>query len=309
MATQSSKRYHASMEYIQSPLEIRDRRIRQLVGRKDFDLAMYLDACTGLAEQERTCESIEDLLRLRHTWFRDAFFPDGNEADLERETLIPPYPFHGAPDHRLYSDPRGGVFSTSQRQRVTDSNRLNGMLYADRVMTNIRSGLAAMVPRQYTDVLGTGELDCCTALAGIREDGTMLLAHIPGPGWSSVRETLDWLAPEIDQMKARYLIYPNLPTEGYHEARAHALAVRSNAEFKQLAEAYSLPAIGYESSSTPGERTPRTSGLRTLVTIDQDGLCLSVNQERVSGKYVYGVERSLRLHYHPLHTRAIAWKS
>ncbi len=293
------------MESVRSPLEIRDRRVRQLVGRRDFDPGLYEEACSSLAAQEARCESVDDLLRLRHGWFRDAFFPKEKETNLERETLIPPYPFPSAPDHLMFFDPDGGIFSTSRQERLTVSDRLNGALYGDRIFTSLKSGIIAAIPRRYTDLLGTGELDCCTALAGIREDGTLVLGHIPGPGWFSVKETLDQL--ETYRLDQACLIYPKLPTDGYHDASAQASALRSNAGFEDLAKAYGLPMIGFESSSTPGDRTPHTSGLRTLVTIDQDGLCVSTNQERVSGRYIHGVDHSMRLHYTPIRTKAVPW--
>ena len=141
----------------------------RVLGRPDFDPELYTEACLALATQESACITIKEELELRHNWFRDAFFPAGTVSELELATLIPPYPLHSR-TNLLSLDPRlarkvGGSTDAADKNGLTDVR-----LYADRVFASIKSGMVAELPPSFCDVLGTGQLDCCQALAGVTKD-------------------------------------------------------------------------------------------------------------------------------------------
>ncbi len=209
-------------------------------------------------------------------------------------------------DARFLHMPEGGMFSTWDIRPLTTSDRLEGALYGDRLFTRIRSGIILTGPSDMFDLLGTGELDCCTAIAGLRKNGSLLLGHIPGPHAAHLLETISKLK-SFDLDRA-YLIHPQLPTNGYRDPTHAERAKDGNETYKNIAEKFGMRRIGYASSSFPGEREPdQYSSLRTLVTINRDGVCISLNRERVSSYLVPNDGRHLRMHYEPLATGTFAW--
>ncbi len=274
----------------------------RLLGRPDFDPDLYLEACTHLREQEFACGTEKEELELHHDWFRDAFFPREFSTKLERETLIPPYPFH-AKTSLLEQSPRLARKVSGSTHVADKSGLANVRLYGDRVFTSIHSGLIANIPPSFCHVLGTGQLDCCQALAGVTEENTLFLAHIPGPGPSTARQLLSDLLEKTRFLHACFL-YPRLPEDDYLHPRDAEIAQTSNAWFEHLARSFDLPSLSFLSSSTPGQRRSSLSGLRTLVTVEPRGICLSVNQERLEAR----PHRRYSEHYTPLTTTSIIWE-
>lgn len=306
MATTRPTRYNLAMDRRSDQRSRIEPGLARLYRSPDFDLDLYREACAGLAKQETACASPAAHRRLIHRWFQDAFFPEHDQSALENETAIPPFSFDMATDVRFLRMPEGGMFSSWEVRQITSSPLIEGALYGDRLFTNIRSGLIVTGPPETFDLIGTGELDCCTAIAGIRKNGSVLLGHIPGPHASYLEKTLSELG-KFD-LETAFLIHPQLPVEGYQTPDAATRAADVNAQYERLARRHGLRDIGYASSAVAAEREPDGYfRLRTLVTVRADGVCLSLNRERARRIGPLDSQRGLRIHYTPLAIETFPW--
>lgn len=273
----------------------------------DFDLDLYREACAWLSREEVDCRTLDDLQRRSHDWFRDAFFPSGKESRLEQQTAIPPLAFAAATEARFLRMPAGGLFSTWDMRRMEASLQLNGALYGDRLFANIGAGLAFSCPADHVDLLGTGELDCCSAIAGIRRNGSLFLAHIPGPHLQHLQQTVRSLG--AFELERAFLLHP-IPPSGIDQAPEKGTREQELIQgYADIAERFGMRPIGFLSSSLHHDHDDRRfSGLRTLATINRDGLCVSLNRETATRRVSAHDGRQLQLHYAPLAVGTFSWE-
>lgn len=245
-------------------------------GQTDFDPEFYQDAVQLLANERREAHDADAQLRLDQARFLDAYHPPHPRSRLESDTLIPPYPFYGAELSAISHNPRI-LYSTSGKPAQQLLSYTSVQVYGTEVIQRILSGVLLCSPQNEADILGTSQLDCCQALAGRRRDGTLLLAHIPGPGYHTLLHGFEEFVKILNPDDELTFIYPVVPEDAYIRQDDADRAKGINAWFQAFADTRDLRAVPFLSTSVPGQRTNSLPHVESAVTVSRYGISIGTH--------------------------------